>query len=942
MKLVAFLLFFTIFERNSVFGQNVKILDTNFGKLKGRLLRLTLADGQTQVVEQYLGVPYGQPPLNDKRFVMPQTVGKWTNLPAKDATRFQPVCPQTMPSFWDKNVNDKAALKLEALNRMPEANFENMLNLASFLNEQSEDCLYLNIYVPERRDSKTNSLLPVMVLVHGESYDYGTGNAYNGSVLAAYGQILVVTLNYRLGALGFLSSGDPVCKGNWALADISCALQFLRTILTDFGGDPHSITLLGWEKGASLVNLLMSSPISAPADSRLFKRAVLLGGSALVNASIVENPGDYYRYLADGAGCPTYVLTETKKKEILTFHNITTCIRSRSVDNVTRAAQKIEPPTFLTSFGPVVDGIFINNEPSLVLENYASLFQGLDLMLGLTTNDAFGYLSQKETEFGIDVPKRDSMIKTYVRNLYHFHRREIFNAILDQYTDWTDPKFHPNIVRTSVLNTLSDGLYGAPIVKLARIHASSSQSQNNRYGNSQQQDKKKTFFFIFSHENRHVRRGNVQGAIRGEELIYFLGYPLIAEKLSRNSAGDSRSMYKTLKFDELDTVISQICLRYLANFVKNGDPNAPSQSRQSRDYSMEKFDRLLWAPFETDTRETFLRIGPDPRMEFFYRAHHVAFWNRFLPSLQESGRSEADVDHHLLSDHFLKSSYFGVVQPFSTDRPVIPIPPPPALPTPPPAEVTSKIRVTKLLGCFLFDEHYRNELKEKRQKDAQTKSTANGADPANAVPIQQGYYSTILSVTVAVGCALLILNILIFAGIYHQRDKHRKQTLAAKAQAAASTYQSYNQDGGGLGAPPGTYSLGSPITPQGSRMPIPPPPPAPLNGGQSMNNNGDGDLHPTLSSTMAPTLSHPRTPHHHFSQQSSSPQMIQQHQQLQNDTLMSHHLHHPFYAEQEPLLRRTMISPTCPRHGKQSSGTGGAGPGQGPQGGLVTMEEIQV
>lgn len=94
-------------------------------------------------------------------------------------------------------------------------------------------------------------------------------------------------------------------------------MQFIRTIINDFGGDPQAITLLGWDTGAALVNLLMSSPISAPADSRLFKRTILLGGSALSSWATVKNPADQFYYLAESVGCPTAVKNDVNKNEIL-------------------------------------------------------------------------------------------------------------------------------------------------------------------------------------------------------------------------------------------------------------------------------------------------------------------------------------------------------------------------------------------------------------------------------------------------------------------------------------------------------------------------------------------------------------------------------------------------------------------------------------------------
>ena len=92
-------------------------------------------------------------------------------------------------------------------------------------------------------------------------------------------------------------------------------------------------------------------------------------------------------------------------------------------------------------------------------------------MLGMTTNDAFAFFPQKDVDFGVDLCKRDAVWRTKEQNLFAYHRAETFHALADRYTDWTDPKRHPASIRSSLMNSLNDGLFTAPAVQVARFHA---------------------------------------------------------------------------------------------------------------------------------------------------------------------------------------------------------------------------------------------------------------------------------------------------------------------------------------------------------------------------------------------------------------------------------------------------------------------------------------
>lgn len=103
-----------------------------------------------------------------------------------------------------------------------------------------------------------------MVFIHGESYDWNSGNPYDGSELAAHGNVIVVTINFRLGIFGFLKTGGKEsAQGNFGLMDLVAGLHWLKENLPAFGGDPQSITLLGYGTGAVLANILVVSPVAS-------------------------------------------------------------------------------------------------------------------------------------------------------------------------------------------------------------------------------------------------------------------------------------------------------------------------------------------------------------------------------------------------------------------------------------------------------------------------------------------------------------------------------------------------------------------------------------------------------------------------------------------------------------------------------------------------------
>ncbi len=216
------------------------------------LAPLTISSGPVRGLEEegvavYRGIPYAAPPVGDLRWREPHPVAAWTR--PRDAFAFSRTCMQ---------VGDPIA--------------------GSVLEPMSEDCLYLNVWTPVTRG---NAPLPVMVWIHGGGNRNGSASAapYSGAALARKG-VVVISVNYRLGALGFLAHPELTresghgASGNYGLMDIIAALKWVRTNAPAFGGDPANVTMFGQSAGAWNISNLQVSPLARG----LYRRAIAMSG----------------------------------------------------------------------------------------------------------------------------------------------------------------------------------------------------------------------------------------------------------------------------------------------------------------------------------------------------------------------------------------------------------------------------------------------------------------------------------------------------------------------------------------------------------------------------------------------------------------------------------------------------------------------------------------
>lgn len=212
--------------------------------------------GSDPSVRVFKGIPFAAPPVGDLRWRPPQPVKPWKGI--RKADRFG-------PSAMQSNTGPFGPWTKEFI-------FENAV---------SEDCLYLNVWTAAK---KANAKQPVLVYIHGGAFTGGSGDValYNGEELAKRG-LLIVTINYRLGVLGFLAHPELTkesnhnASGNYGLLDQVAALQWVHNNIAGFGGNPNNVTIAGQSAGAASVHLLTASPLA----KGLFQRAIAESGSGV-------------------------------------------------------------------------------------------------------------------------------------------------------------------------------------------------------------------------------------------------------------------------------------------------------------------------------------------------------------------------------------------------------------------------------------------------------------------------------------------------------------------------------------------------------------------------------------------------------------------------------------------------------------------------------------
>ncbi|XP_077272625.1 venom carboxylesterase-6-like isoform X2 [Temnothorax americanus] len=280
--------------------------------------------------EAYEGIPYALPPIGKLRFKPPRPTPAWIGeLPA---TKFSSMC-----------------IQYDQISVIPP---EKVVG--------TEDCLYLNIYVPAREKGRNITPLPILFWIHGGAFQFGSGMLYDAKYLMDH-DVIFVTFNYRVGPMGFLSTEDEVVPGNMGLKDQSMALRWVSENIEWFGGDPEKVTLVGLSAGGASVHYHYLSQLSA----NLFKGGISFSGTAFDCWTQTENALEKAKKLGALMGCPT-----TSSRDMIR------CLRYRPARAIVQATSEFMPFLYnpFTPFGPVVEKIgdeapFIDRTPVEIINS---------------------------------------------------------------------------------------------------------------------------------------------------------------------------------------------------------------------------------------------------------------------------------------------------------------------------------------------------------------------------------------------------------------------------------------------------------------------------------------------------------------------------------------------------------------------------------------------
>ncbi|KAI5639530.1 carboxylesterase family domain-containing protein [Phthorimaea operculella] len=300
----------------------------------------------------FKGIPYAEPPIGDLRFQPPQPAKQWEGT--RNATEFGPI-------NYQYDITMKA----------PPSG--------------SEDCLYANVYTP---NLSISALLPVMVFIHGGAFLYGSGNdaIYGPEFLVRQGVVLV-TFNYRLGVLGFLSLDSEDVPGNAGMKDQVAALRWIKKNIRNFGGDPENITIFGESAGAVSVSLHLISPMS----KGLFKRAIVQSGSALAYWAQTFEPREKAKAFARQLGLDT-----DDDKKLYEFFKVQP---KETLINVTVPLTYIEKEETIFDLNPVVEKDFgqerfLDDDINNLLQK--GIHQGVEVMMGYNQDEHTYILTSNE------------------------------------------------------------------------------------------------------------------------------------------------------------------------------------------------------------------------------------------------------------------------------------------------------------------------------------------------------------------------------------------------------------------------------------------------------------------------------------------------------------------------------------------------------------------
>ncbi|XP_026315216.1 venom carboxylesterase-6-like [Hyposmocoma kahamanoa] len=532
------------------------VVMTELGALRGRRL-LARTAAQTPYYS-FKGIRYAQSPRGSFRFRPPAPLEPWSGV--RDALEEGAVCPHRFMLF-DTYKGD-------------------------------EDCLFLNVYTPALPEKITgfNPKLAVMVWIHGGAFAVGSGNSflYGPDHLVGAGVVLV-TLNYRLGALGFLSMENEEVSGNMGLKDQVMALKWVRDNIEYFGGDATRVTIFGESAGAASVHMHMLSPMS----KGLFHRAIAQSGLALSPWALAREPRERAFDLGRELGIDT-----NNTAELLGYLRATPSellvkagARLAGAPGKTADLQSTVALPFVPVVEPDVPGAFLTKSPRESLPGVdVPLLTGFNAQEGIILFRRLQrypkLLSELDREFRRVVPpqllnddeERTRKITEHIRAFY-FQQRPVDMRNID-----------------SLIDLFTDVMFLRPILETLRIQATTNRTSP-------------TYLYRFAFDGalglfKRMLGITHPGACHGDEMGYLFYF--------------SRLNYR-LDDDSTELAVSRRMVEMWTNFAKTGNPTPPAEGKSALD--------LEWLPVNDTAHPLYLDITGAFSMKTDPEAIRVRLWD---------------------------------------------------------------------------------------------------------------------------------------------------------------------------------------------------------------------------------------------------------------------------------------------------------------------------
>ncbi|XP_055589307.1 juvenile hormone esterase-like [Uranotaenia lowii] len=413
--------------------------------------------------EAFLGIPYAKPPVGELRFANPE-----------------PASP-----YGIYNASYPRSVCIQKNTLIPKYNFI----------QGDEDCLYLNVYRPQNAAGP----LPVIVYIHGGEF---VGNIVPTTVGADYfmasGKVLFVTIQYRLGVFGFLSTGDDAIPGNFGLKDQVMALKWVQNNIGSFGGNASQVTVFGHDAGAASIQLHMMSPLS----EGLFSQAILMGGSGLSNRvnKGIQDSLSLAQDLANTVG--------VRSKRPLTTKQLRRSLRQADAEDLAAAVDILKywdtNPQMI--FRPVIEsswdqGSFITEDPEKLWAK--GEYRRVPMMIGYSQNEGAAYT--------VKIMHNDALLEELINN------QKLFLPALTGYSTKNMSAINKRFfegdlmsISTSsgLIKLVSESLFLYPMIKSIKQHIA-----NDRLPEAPIQ------MFQFGYQGRY----SIAAEYAGEELFEYYG-----------------------------------------------------------------------------------------------------------------------------------------------------------------------------------------------------------------------------------------------------------------------------------------------------------------------------------------------------------------------------------------------------------------------------------